>query len=187
MACVDSLVNLQTLRWLDRNFRLKTPANRDGLIPGEAAAAVLLQSAPKPRTVTEVVGLGFGKESAHILSEEPLLGLGLTLATRQALSEANLDLHEIDGRLSDVTGETYGFKELALVTARIMRTSRKREQPLWHWSEAIGDTGAAAGVAQLVFADEAFRKGYAPGERMIGWTSAEPGDRAAVVLRHRSS
>jgi len=187
VACVDSLVNFKTLRWLDRHFRLKTPANRDGIIPGEAAAAVLLQSGRRPETVTEVIGLGFGKEKAHILSEEPLLGLGLAEATRQALAEAKLGLHEIDGRLSDVTGETYGFKELALVEGRIMRTPRKGDQPLWHWAEAIGDTGAAAGVVQLVLADEAFRKRYAPGDRMIGWTSAATGDRAAVVLRRLPS
>jgi 3-oxoacyl-[acyl-carrier-protein] synthase-1 len=183
VACVDSLVNLNTLRWLDRLFRLKTPANGDGLIPGEAAAAVLLEGSRRPEAVTEVIGLGFGKEKAPILSEGPLLGLGLAEATRQALAEAELGLHEIDGRLSDVTGEAYGFKEVALVMGRTMRTPRKRDQPLWQWAEAIGDTGAAAGVVQLVLADEAFRKCYAPGDRMIGWTSAATGGRAAVVLR----
>ena len=79
---VDSLVNAVTLLWLERHFRLKTPANRDGVIPGEAAAAVLVQKTATPGTVTEVIGLGFGKEEAHILSEEPLLGLGLAEAAR---------------------------------------------------------------------------------------------------------
>jgi 3-oxoacyl-[acyl-carrier-protein] synthase-1 len=182
---VDSLVNAVTLLWLDRHFRLKTPANRDGVIPGEAAAAVLLRKAPAPGAVTEVVGLGYGEEKAHILSGEPLLGLGLAAAVRQALAEAQLGLHEIDCRLSDVTGELYGFKELPLVEGRLMRVVRKQDQPLWHWAEAIGDSGAAAGVAQLVLADEAFRKGYAPGERMICLTGAAPGGRAAAVVRRR--
>jgi 3-oxoacyl-[acyl-carrier-protein] synthase I len=180
---VDSLINASTLHWLDRNFRLKTQANRDGAIPGEAAAAVLLQKRPSTGSATEIAGLGFGKEKAHILSGEPLLGLGLTEAVRAALAEATLGLHEIDCRFSDVTGELYGFKELPLVEGRLMRVVRKQEQPLWHWAEAIGDSGAAAGVLQLVAADEAFRKGYAPGERMICLTSSESGDRAAAVLR----
>jgi 3-oxoacyl-[acyl-carrier-protein] synthase-1 len=183
---VDSLIDARTLVWLDRNFRLKTPANRDGLIPGEAAAAVLLRARPSTSGATEVAGLGFGKEKAHILSGEPLLGLGLTEAVRMALAEARLGLHEIDGRFSDVTGELYGFKELPLVEGRLMRVVRKREQPLWHWAELVGDSGAAAGVLQLVAADEAFRKSYAPGERMICTTSSGAGARAAVVLRRSS-
>jgi 3-oxoacyl-[acyl-carrier-protein] synthase-1 len=182
---VDSLVNAVTLLWLEHHGRLKTPANRDGVIPGEAAAAVVLRREAQPGLVTEIVGLGFSKEKAHILSEEPLVGVGMTEATRQALAEARLGFHEIDGRLSDVTGELYGFKELPLAEARLMRVVRKQEQPLWHWAEAVGDSGAAAGVMQLVLADEAFRKGYAPGERMLCLASAVAGDRAAVVLRRR--
>ena len=81
-----------------------------------------------------------------------------------------------------MTGELYGFKELPLVEARLMRVVRKQEQPLWHWAEAIGDTGAAAGVAQLVAADEAFRKGYAPGPRMRLHDQRRSGARAAAVL-----
>lgn len=180
---VDSLLNAATLLWLDAHYRLKTPANRDGVIPGEAAAAVLIQGSPLADTCTQLEGLGFGKEDAPILSEKPLLGRGLTAAARSALAEAKLGLHEIDLRLSDVTGELYGFKELPLVEGRLMRVIRKEAQPLWHWAETIGDTGAAAGIAQLVLADQAFRKGYAPGRRAICLTSAASGGRAAAVLR----
>ena len=157
------------------------------MIPGEAAAAVLLRKRPSTDGSTEIAGLGFGNEKVHILSEEPLLGLGLTEAARTALADAKLGLHEIDCRFSDVTGELYGFKELTLVEGRLMRIVRKQEQPLWHWAESIGDTGAATGVLQLVAADEAFRKGYAPGERMICLTSSVPGDRAAAILRPLSA
>lgn len=186
-ACVvcaaDSYINAATLLWLDQHDRLKTPANRDGVIPGEAGAAVMVQLERVAGAAAEVIGLGFAKEQAHILSEEPLLGRGLADAARSALTEAKLGMHEIDLRLSDVTGELYGYKELPLVEARLMRVVRKQDQPLWHWAEAIGDTGAAAGVAQLVLADQAFRKGYAPGDRAICLTSSVAGDRAAAVLR----
>ena len=77
---VDSYINASSLLWLDQHWRLKTPANQHGLIPGEAAAAVLVQRAPHAGMAVQVTGLGFGKEAAHVLSEEPLLGLGLTEA-----------------------------------------------------------------------------------------------------------
>lgn len=184
---VDSFLNAGTLQWLDEHYRLKTPANRDGVIPGEAGAAVLLEGRPSVNGLAEVIGLGFGKEQASILSEEPLLGRGLADAARLALAEAKLGLHEIDVRISDVTGELYGFKELPLVEGRLMRVVRKDAQPLWHWAEAIGDSGAAAGVAQLVLADQAFRKGYAPGQRAICLTSSVAGERAVAVLQNGQS
>lgn len=185
---VDSMLNAATLLWLDRSYRLKTPANRDGVIPGEAAAAVLVEAAPgrglQAQAAVELAGLGFGREPAPLLSEAPLLGHGLSAAARAALAEAGLGLHEIDLRLSDVTGELYGFKELPLMEGRLMRVVRKQAQPLWHWAQAIGDTGAAAGIAQLVLAQHACRKGYAPGDRALCLGSALEGERAAAVLRN---
>ena len=184
MVCgVDSFLQAPTLGWLDRHHRLKTPANRDGVMPGEAAAVVLLEPRATPGAVVEVSGLGFATEDASILSEKPLLGHGLTQAARSALAEARLGLHEVDLRLSDVTGELYGFKELPLMEGRLMRVVRKQAQPLWHWAETIGDSGAAAGVAQLVLADQAFRKDYAPGPHALALCASPDGDRAAAVLR----
>ena len=93
----------------------------------------------------------------------------------------------MDWRISDVTGEQYGFKELPLVEGRLMRTVRKESQELWHGADSIGDVGAAAGITQLVMADAAFRKEYAPGDRAICFCSSVPGDRAAAVLQRVSS
>jgi 3-oxoacyl-[acyl-carrier-protein] synthase-1 len=179
---VDSFLDPATLLWLDRHYRLKTPANRDGVIPGEAAAAVLLELKAGTGAASEVAGLGFGMEPAPILSQEPLLGRGLADAARAALAEANVGWHEVDVRLSDVTGELYGFKELALAEARLARVVRREEQPLWHWADAIGDSGSAAGLAQLVLADYAFRKGDTI-QCALCLASSIPGQRAAVVLR----
>src|SRR6266498_986000 len=117
---VDSYINASSLLWLDQLWRLKTAENSDGVIPGEAAAAVLLEQQTTAQSAfkVKVIGLGFAHESAHILSEDPLLGLGLAEAVRTALDEAECQMHEIDFRLSDVTGESYGFKEQALVLGR---------------------------------------------------------------------
>lgn len=182
----DSLVNAATLAWLDRDYRLKTPANRDGVVPGEASAGVLLQAEPGGDAVTAVSGLGFLREEGSLLADRPLRGHGLAGAVREALVEARLGLHDIDLRISDVSGELYGFKELPLVEGRLMRVVRKDPQPLWHWAEAVGDIGAAAGLAQLVWVDQAFRRRYAPGSRVLCMTSALDGRRAAAVLQRKA-
>jgi 3-oxoacyl-[acyl-carrier-protein] synthase I len=183
---VDSFINARSLLWLDQKWRLKRKTNSNGVIPGEAAGAVLVQRAPpKSGAAMHVAGLGFAMENVHILSEEPFLGLGLAEATRNALGETALPLHEMDFRLSDVTGESYGFKEQALLLARLMR-GRRNEFPIWHCADSIGDTGAAAGVCHLVRAFEAFSKGYAPGKNAIGFASNVGGKRAAVILQGHS-
>src|SRR5262249_36695421 len=124
-----------------------------------------LVEAAAPAAPARVVGLGFGHEPSGVLSEEPLLGRGLADAGRQALAEAGWGFHELEFRLADLTGESYGFREHALAHARLMRVVRLEDHPLWHPAESIGDTGAAAGVVLLVLAAVAFAKGYAPGDR----------------------
>jgi 3-oxoacyl-[acyl-carrier-protein] synthase-1 len=181
----DSYLNATSLLWLEQQWRLKTLENSDGVIPGEGAAAVLLR--PDPATPGEIalriVGLGFGFEESHVMTEEPFLGKGLAQATQGALAEAGLRMHEIDWRISDVTGESYGFREQSLTIARTMRV-RREDLPLWHWGEVVGDVGAASGLFEVVAADSAFRKGYAPGDRAICFTSSVLGDRAVAVVAH---
>lgn len=182
---VDSYNNASSLYWLDRRWRLKRESNMNGLIPGEAAAAVYVQqqpTSPKCSRVT-VVGLGFASETASILTEEPLQGRGLADAARQALGEAGWGFHELDFRLSDVTGEEYGFRELTLAEGRLARVVRMQPQPLWHAADSIGDTGAAAGVVQLIQAKAAWTKKYAPGARAGCFTSAVQGDRAVALIQ----
>lgn len=185
---VDSLLNASTLQWLDSQRRLKTSTHNDGLFPGEAAAAVLVQANRQHDTCLGISGLGFAQEPSPLLSCKPLRAEGLATAARDALAQSTLGYHEIDLRLSDVTGEQYGFKEIPLMEARLYRTVRKADQPLWHWAEAIGDTGAAGGIAQLILADQAFRKGYAPGRTAICLTGSLEGARAVAIVHdlHRS-
>ena len=157
MCGVDSYLNARSLQWLAQTWRLKTEQNSDGAIPGEAASAVLISSS-RSRGKTpfaKITGLGFGSEPAPVLSDEPLLGLGLTDAARAALDQAGVQMHEIDLRLSDAAGESYGFREQSLALSRLMRV-RRDKSPIWHCADCIGDTGAAAGICQLVIAAYSF-------------------------------
>ena len=183
---VDSYINARSLLWLDNHLRLKTAYNSDGIIPGEMASAALIKSSPTGDVVLKITGVGFGYESANVLSEEPFLAYGLTEAARAALKEAEIQMHEVDMRISDITGESYSFKEQSLMLARLMR-SRKEEMPIWHVSDSIGDTGAAVGTCLLATAFYGFKKNYAPGRLALCFTSSVAGSRAAVILQHLSS
>jgi 3-oxoacyl-[acyl-carrier-protein] synthase I len=181
VIAVDSLVDARALQRLDRTMRLKTPVRSDGIIPGEAACLMLVAVRPLTPWPVTLGGLGFAAEHATVLSDEPLFGKGMTAAVREALSEAGLSLHEIDFRLSDVAGESYAFEELVLAQSRLMRQTRQ-SQDLWHPAAFIGDCGAAAGLIQLAWAEQAFAKGYAPGPIALAHGATAAGDRAAAVI-----
>ena len=185
VAGVDSLVSVTTLGWLQDTERLKTDSDSDGLLPGEAAAAVFVEpvlGGSARRRAVSVEGIGFGVEPVHVLSDEPLLGAGICAAASHALAEAGCALHDLDLRLSDLTGEAYGFREQALMMGRLIEQTREA-LPIWHPAQAIGDCGAAAGACQLAFATHLLA---ARPERFIRvglFNSAVGGARSVVVLR----
>ncbi|QRK11032.1 hypothetical protein JQX13_13740 [Archangium violaceum] len=181
---VDSFLNARSLLWLQEHGRLKTQANADGVIPGEAAACVRVElraRAPRQPLAT-VEGLGFAREPATVLNEEPLRAEGLVKAGRAALEEAGLRMEDMDLRLSDVSGELYAFKEQALALTRLLRVKRE-SLPLWLCAESIGEVGAAASLCQLVRMAQAWQRGYAPGPRALCFASSVSGERAVAVVR----
>jgi 3-oxoacyl-[acyl-carrier-protein] synthase-1 len=180
VAAVDTHVDARGLHWLHRAKRLKTPAQSDGVIPGEAASVMLVTSQPRTPSHLRISGLGFATENATVLNEEPLLGTGMAAAARHALDEAGVAMDQVDFRLSDAAGESFAFEELALAQTRLLR-QRRDPQVLWHPAASVGDCGAVAGLVQLAWAEQAFARGYAPGPLALAHCSTAPARAVAVV------
>jgi 3-oxoacyl-[acyl-carrier-protein] synthase I len=181
IAATDSLVSSHTLGAYESADRLLSNANSNGFIAGEAAGAVLM-GAPEQQAVVECIGLGFGIEPAPLDSESPTRAEGMKQAFVAALREADLGLHQLDFRISDISGEHYYFKEAALAYSRSLR-ERQEAFDMWHPAECIGETGAAAGLAVICQAHSACREGYALGSRILTHFANDSGQRAAAVLR----
>lgn len=182
IMALDSLIDARSLAWLDSRMRLKTSEVTDGLIPGEAACLLVVSKRPVLEGSLRLRGLGLAIEKTTASNEEPFRADGLTSALKTALGEAGVNMHEVAFRLSDVAGESYAFEELVLAQMRNMRKTRP-EQPVWHAADCIGDTGAAAGLIQFAWAEQAFSRGYAPGElAALHGSSMAFGGRAAAVV-----
>jgi 3-oxoacyl-[acyl-carrier-protein] synthase-1 len=184
IAAADSLLSWPTLSVYERDARLLSPANSNGFLPGEGAGAVLLAAAETAPGLT-CVGLGFGTEPARITSTDPLRGEGLTHAISSALREAGCAIHELDVRITDLSGEQYFFKEAALALARLLRVHRE-DFEIWHAAQCVGETGAVAGLAAIAVADCACRKAYAPGPGVLHHAANDSSQRAAAVFKFRS-
>jgi 3-oxoacyl-[acyl-carrier-protein] synthase-1 len=183
IVATDSLVTWPTLSVHERNRRLLTPDNSNGFIPGEGAGAVLVGAG---QGGLQCVGIGSATEAAHIDSEEPLRGEGLTQAIRHALGEAGCAMHDVDFRITDISGEQYYFKEAALALGRLLRV-RKQEFDLWHPAECVGETGAVAGATAIAVAEAACRKRYARGSTILLHAANDSGHRVATVWRFRAN
>ena len=181
----DSLLSWPTLSHYEREDRLLTESNSDGFMPGEGAGALWVGAGRRGEPLMWCTGIGFGREPAHIDSGEPLRADGLTQAIKASLVDSGRQLHELDFRITDNSGEQYYFKEASLALSRTLR-QRKEVFDIWHPAECTGETGAASGVAVIATADDACRKGYSPGPQVLSHWANDAGQRAAVTLQYQA-
>lgn len=192
VCAVDSLLNARTLHWLHEEQRLKTDENPDGLVPGEGAVCLWVSGRPDPSDLSDpdnlrvgsavqIMGLGLGYEPSTLDNDLPLRADGMVEATRAALRAAGWQMHDVDFRLANASGESFYFKELSIVLTRTLHQSKKA-LPLWLPAESVGDLGAAAGLLLAAWVDQAFRRGYAPGPRAICYVNSNTPERTVILV-----
>jgi 3-oxoacyl-[acyl-carrier-protein] synthase-1 len=185
VAGVDSYLSAQTLGEFESKRRLLTAANSNGFVPGEGASAVVVKRPGRdvgPKLV--LMGLGFGVEQSTINSDKPLRADGLLQAVKASLDDAGVKMEWLDYRITDVSGEQYGFKEASLMLARLLRT-HKDEFEIWHAADCIGEIGAAAGPAALNVAWYANKKDYSMGTNMLCHFGNDDGKRGVAIVSYQ--
>ncbi len=179
---VDSYLTAPTVAAYEERNRLLTPANSNGFIPGEAAAAIIVGGAATEHVAPlSCVGFGFARETATLDSEKPLRADGIVEAIRVALDSAGIGMGQVNYRISDLSGEQYRFKEAALAVSRILR-ERKVRFGIWHPADCVGEVGAAALLVMLGVLFYGARKSYLPGPTFLGHLSNDDDKRAALIL-----
>jgi 3-oxoacyl-[acyl-carrier-protein] synthase-1 len=180
---VDSLATVANIGALDRTGRLKTVNNPDGMIPGEAAASLLVAPTEINREsdVATIRGLGFACEPVGIFAAEPNLGVGLAGAIQAALDDADLTVAELGYRIADVTGERYGMNEANYALGRVLKM-RKVDFDFLHLADCIGAVGAASGACMLTYLKHLFDQGLSPYRGVLCHCASDDGDRAALIV-----
>jgi 3-oxoacyl-[acyl-carrier-protein] synthase I len=184
VAATDSLLTWPTLSHYEREDRLLTARNSNGFIPGEGAGALLVGAGEGRVGELVCTGIGFGREAAHLDSGKPLRAEGLSLAIKAALADAGCAMHDMDFRITDLSGEQYYFKEAALALSRTL-CQRKEEFDIWHPAECTGEQGAASGLAVVALADAACRKAFTKGPNVLAHMANDAGQRAALSMQFR--
>lgn len=183
IAGTDSYLVAGTLAAYEEQTRLLTSQSHDGFIPGEAGAAILVRMPQRGKSASiHCLGIGQGQELATVLSEEPLKADGLVAAIKAALADAGCSMGDLDFRITDLSGEQYGFKEATLALTRILRV-RKERFDIWHPSDCIGEIGAAIVPVMLGVLCTAATKNYALGSMVLCHGAKDNGERIAFVVK----
>jgi len=164
---------------------LLTSNNSNGFIAGEAGAALVVEPVSVGQGDQLVcVGLGFGVEEAHIYSEEPLRGKGLSEAIKKSLDDAGCGESILDFKMTDLSGEQYYFKEASLAFSRLDRTKREGFD-VWHPADCVGEAGSTAGIVMIAVLKMACEKKYSKGDNILTHVANNDGKRSSMILSWR--
>jgi 3-oxoacyl-[acyl-carrier-protein] synthase-1 len=185
VLAVDTFIDRDRLLFLDRSWRLRSTRNPDGFLPGEAAAAVLLERRKDAeRRQVPLLGIlggaAFGAEPAPIVGERWSTSRGLCAALRPLLEGPEGTV----GRwvLCDQNGEAYRGHEWGITQVKLGRVLPP-EIALLHPADCLGEVGAAMAGALVACACQAFARGWAPAPAALLYCTADDGVRAALVVR----
>lgn len=116
---VDNLIDASLINQYMEQARLLVKDNRDGFIPGEGAAAILLELAPVDTSGLQVLGWGQANEEGRPDGSIPSRARGLSTAIRTAFTQANINGNDLAWRMSDQNGEGFFAKEAANAMTRV--------------------------------------------------------------------
>jgi 3-oxoacyl-[acyl-carrier-protein] synthase-1 len=180
---VDTWLDEPSVRHFDAAYRLRSARNRDGFIPGEGAAWLLVETiesaAGRNAPILGIIGsVILSLEEQPLTGEQNSTGKGLTEAVRDVLSSVENDP---DWVVCDLNGESYRSYEWGLVRTRL-GSDLESIRALWHPADCLGDLRAAGPPVHMALACEAFRRGYAPGSTCLSFAGADEGERAACLV-----
>ena len=190
----DSLLTAPTVERLLAQRRLAEDQHTDALLPGEAAAAVMLTRTTvhtATRTAPEVwiTGAAHGLDDWRLDGDTPLRAQALTAVLREAARRSGIAVADAEFHASGMNGEHWMAREIDLALSRAME--RKRTHfPHHRIAQFIGDTGTAGALATLAWITHEMRVDRQAGQngtRRIGRIgllhfSEDDGQRSALML-----
>ncbi|MBF5005295.1 hypothetical protein [Diaphorobacter caeni] len=184
---LDSFLNSANITHYLSEERLLASGNSDGFIPGEAAAAVLLERADmfEDASGLHISGIGHAHEEGRFDGSVPSRSKGMSAAMREALVQANATLNDVDFRISDQNGEAFFAKDAANALTRVAESGGTLPE-LLTIADCVGEVGSACGPLMLAWMHRYMPHPDAPGSVGMMHLASDDGDRSAVILRQHA-
>jgi 3-oxoacyl-[acyl-carrier-protein] synthase-1 len=182
---IDSLVNEDAINFYMEHNRIKTRSSATGLIPGEAGAALFIESVNDAKNrgveINNTIGaVSTAFDEHNFLSENEVKGRKLSQVMVNVLKTTN----RVETAYTDLNGEALRADEwghaLLHVQSEIGYLPQKTILP----AECLGDTGAASGAVSIAACLRSFSRNYAQGESILICSNSESGDIGAAIIEH---
>ncbi|MGE5786055.1 MAG: hypothetical protein ACM3ZE_15770 [Myxococcales bacterium] len=177
----------QRIQALEQHGRLYSREHLDAVLPGEGAAFVLLTTEHLARHLGiepwgTLHACGTAHERATPYNDESVYeAAGMTVALRKATAELRSAGVQVGWQLNDVGFEHYRIAEwqaIAMRTRDLWCEPGRIDMPL----ARVGYQGGATLPLHMVLAAEAWRRGWAPHQRVVSLTGSDTGARTAVLM-----
>jgi len=177
---VESCLFPEWLDELDREYKIKSPRNIDGYIPGEAAAFLLLEKEGRTSDANTVTFTIDALLSETELSPSPSPGLAL----KKVISGLLEGFDEAPVIFCDLNGESRRMEEWGFARTRL---GERLGNPvlLEHPADLLGDIGAATGAVLIIAAMYHMQIMNKDSHTALIWTSSDQGERWAVRLKKK--
>jgi 3-oxoacyl-[acyl-carrier-protein] synthase-1 len=174
VLAVDSLFDPSRLLIVDARRGLRSVDHPEGVLPGEAAVALLLGPGDRYRTGPRIVALVAGQAPAGAQT-----GVALAAMVERALSEAGVAANQVAGLAHDMTS-TAAVEELNSMMNRLPLAS-VTSMSLYAPCETAGETGASTSLLTLATAAFFLEKGVYQGAG-LAVASDDSGFRSVAVV-----
>ena len=150
--------------------------NRDGLLLGEGAAVLILESMEHCKrrggmALARILGYGITSDTYHITSPDPS-GRGASKAIDAALADARVNVEDVDYINAHGTGTTYNDRMECMAIKKVFG-ERTRSIPISSTKSMIGHTIGASGAIEAVASVIAMIEGFCP--PTINYEDFDPG------------
>lgn len=183
VGAVDSQIRPEVLQRIEAKEILRSGANPQGVIPGEAAAFLILERSDlavrrRARPQAWLMSCASSKEPTAG-TDEPNRAEGLTDVLMVARNEGGFAKPPLV--ICDLNGDRYRAMEWGMSSIRALGNLHG-DMDIWHPADCIGDSGAASALLNVGWGVTALQKGYAKAERVLVWGASDGRSRATAVL-----
>lgn len=186
VGAVDSLVETSMLEAMWDLGVLRTPETPFGIMPGECASFLLLESVSRatervgePHVVLD--GLARCGGTSHRFSEEPPTGAELANCVSETFRQGNPG--EVGICIGNLNGEDHRAREYGGMLPRINAANLPVDFGLWCPAISFGETGAATAALSICLGVRALERGYAKGDTILVVLLSDDADRASFLIR----
>lgn len=178
---IDSLLDEDTLSWLRATNRLKASDCPTGMMPGEAAALLLVH---RPDEAMRSDNSGMVLVSRPKMQCEEGSWSGGHRSSGRALAALMTPPGAGPWVLADMNGEVHRSEDWGMALARLRPSCPDIDRmSTWCPAGSFGDTGAAYGAVASCWAVDALARGYAPAAAASVVASSDDGVRAGWAVR----